>query len=46
MYKDNWKFKNARTLPYDGTESRDTTSVDRCLYEYLSKQRFGAIFNG
>ena len=25
MYKGNWKFKNARTSPYDGTESRDTT---------------------
>ena len=21
MYKGNWKFKNARTSPYDGTES-------------------------
>ena len=29
MYKGNWKLKknkNARTSPYDGTESRDTTS--------------------
>ena len=25
MYKVNWKLKPARTSPYDGTESRDTT---------------------
>ena len=28
MYKGNWKFKNARTSLYDGTESRDTSSSE------------------